>query len=141
MDDTVLVWGLVGLALALLGWPMLRTLLSGVPMVTPGDVQGALDRGERPLLLDVRTPGEFRGGGHIRGSVNVPVDEVAGRAGALKPMVAERGGARVVVVCQSGMRAVRAAQALKRAGFADVCVLSGGIAAWAGAGLPVERRA
>jgi hypothetical protein len=44
------------------------------------DIQGALDKGA--LLVDVRTPGEF-GSGHLRGAVNVPVDQLHAKLGEL----------------------------------------------------------
>jgi hypothetical protein len=48
------------------------------------------------------------------------------------------GGRRCVVVCQSGMRARKAAERLAAAGV-EVVVLEGGMAAWEQMGLPVVR--
>ena len=45
----------------------------------------------------------------------------------------------IVAVCASGHRSAVAARALRRAGF-EVENLKGGMHAWAGQGLPVERR-
>ena len=45
----------------------------------------------------------------------------------------------LIVYCQSGERAPKAAAALRAQGFARVVNLSGGIAAWQQAGLPVEK--
>ncbi len=90
-----------------------------------GRVDGAQARAlvaEGAQLVDVRTPGEF-GGGHIEGAVNIPVHEVAARAGELDR---ER---PVVVYCQSGMRSAGAARALRAAGFTAVHDL-GSIGAW-----------
>ncbi|MFO0624562.1 MAG: rhodanese-like domain-containing protein [Polyangiales bacterium] len=62
------------------------------------------------VLLDVRTPEEFRDG-HVEGARNIPVDEVAQR-------LAELSRDRVVVVyCHSGARSARAAGVLRRAGY------------------------
>jgi rhodanese-related sulfurtransferase len=63
---------------------------------------------EGAILLDVRTPEEFAAG-HLRGAVNVPVDEVAARLPEL--------GERVVVYCCSGLRTERAAAVLQAAGL------------------------
>lgn len=75
------------------------------------------------LLLDVRTPDEFRGG-HLDGALNVPVQELGGRVSELGDP-----GRPVVVYCQAGGRASMAEQLLRRAGFQEVFNL-GGISAW-----------
>ena len=64
---------------------------------------------EDAQLLDVRDPGEY-GAGHILGARNLPVARIQAAAAALRAQ-----------------------------GFARVVNLSGGIAAWQQAGLPVER--
>lgn len=58
------------------------------------------------VLLDVRTPEEFRAG-HIAGAINIPVDALAARTSELprdRP---------VVVYCRSGKRSARAAAMLE----------------------------
>ena len=84
-------------------------------------------------LLDVRTPSEFENA-HISGAYNVPLDQLHEHAGEVR---AATGG--VVLVCQSGQRAQRAEAVLRSAGMANVHVLDGGMKAWIGAGLPVNR--
>lgn len=63
------------------------------------------------LLLDVRTPEEFREH-HVEGAVNIPVQELASR-------MREVGSHErpVVVYCRSGGRSASAAALLKRAGY------------------------
>lgn len=85
-------------------------------------------------LVDVRTPGEYASV-HIAGSRLIPLDQLD--AVSLRESLA---GQRCVVVCQSGMRARRAAEQLEAAGV-DAVVLEGGVAAWQQAGMPVERGA
>jgi len=63
---------------------------------------------EGATLLDVRTPGEF-GRGHVRGALNVPVQELAQR-------VDDVPGERVVVYCRSGARSASATRILERHG-------------------------
>lgn len=88
---------------------------------------------EKLRLLDVRTPGEFAAA-RIPGSHNIPLGDIEPHAASLA------GGAvtDLVVICQSGGRATRAAEALRAAGHERVSVLSGGIAAWEGSGGAVE---
>ncbi len=84
-----------------------------------------------PLVLDVRSAEEFAGG-HVPGARNVAFDQVAGR-------LDELGAAgEVVVYCESGRRAAKAAAVLEEAGF-TVRPLTGHMKAWREAGLPTER--
>ena len=77
------------------------------------------------LLLDVRTPQEYRSG-HIPGSENVPLQVIDGATGRL-----EAKDTPVFVYCQSGGRSSQAAAALKRMGYS--CVKNiGGIASYSG---------
>ena len=88
--------------------------------------------GRDVLVLDVRTPGEFRQG-HIRGSENVPLPQLARRIATLPH---ER---TIVAVCATGHRSASAARALTRAGY-EAVNLKGGLRAWSRQGLPVEKR-
>ena len=81
------------------------------------------------VLLDVRTPEEYRSG-HIPGSRNISlqaIDRVAS--------VAENKDTALYVYCQSGARSRQAAGMLKQLGYTNVNNI-GGIAAYAG---KVER--
>jgi rhodanese-related sulfurtransferase len=82
-------------------------------------------------VLDVRSAEEFAGG-HVPGAVNMSQEQVAARIGELDPA---RG---VVVYCERGPRAAKAADLLRDAGFA-VQHLTGDMSAWREQGLPIER--
>ena len=85
--------------------------------------------------IDVREPHEFTGElGHIAGSRLVPLASVLDAARDW-PRDEE-----LVIVCRSGNRSGRAAQALAAAGFTRVMNLVGGMLAWNAAGLPIERQ-
>jgi rhodanese-related sulfurtransferase len=89
---------------------------------------------QAPLLLDVRTPKEFREG-HLAGALNVPVDEVAARHGVLAiPRDSE-----VVVYCKSGKRAARARDTLQSLGYTHVKLLEGSADAWRAEGRPLVQ--
>jgi rhodanese-related sulfurtransferase len=45
----------------------------------------------------------------------------------------------MVMICRSGNRSGRAAQALASIGFSRVMNLTGGMLAWNAAGLPIEK--
>lgn len=91
-----------------------------------------LDSGAVPLLVDVRTPGEFAGG-HVPGAVNIPLDQLDARLSEFGPTDRD-----LYLVCQSGNRSGSAARALAAQGYQPINV-AGGTSAWAGAGLAVDR--
>ena len=81
------------------------------------------------VLLDVRTPDEYRQG-HIPGSKNVPLQSID-KVNA----VVENKGTPIFVHCLSGARSRQAAAILKQMGYTNVKNI-GGISAYAG---KVER--
>ncbi|MBK8164992.1 MAG: rhodanese-like domain-containing protein [bacterium] len=87
-----------------------------------------------PLVLDVRTPGEFAGG-HLEGALLVPIQQMQARLGEL---AAHRDGP-VFIYCQTGNRSTVAAKLLIDAGFTNVMNLRRGIVEWKSAGLPVVK--
>lgn len=101
--------------------------------VHPAELQRRLTEGSELMLVDVRTPAEFESV-HIRGSYNVPLDQLAEHTDELAL------DGHVVLVCQSGKRASQAYQKLAAAGFDSVDVLDGGIAAYEASGGQVIRR-
>ena len=84
----------------------------------------------------MRDPGEY-GAGHILGAKSVPLGRV--EAGDLPGDVGKKKDRSVILYCERGDRAEKGAVALRKQGFAKVVVLSGGLAAWRQAGLPVEK--
>ncbi len=83
----------------------------------------------RVLLLDVREDDEWSAG-HAPGAVHI-------RLGALAAADMSR-DRPVVAVCRSGNRSAVAAAQLAAAGF-EIANMTGGMTAWAAAGLPVVR--
>jgi rhodanese-related sulfurtransferase len=82
-------------------------------------------------IIDVREPDEFTGElGHIPGAELVPLATVLERAHEWSR------DDELLVVCRSGGRSSRAAEALVRAGFRHVINLVGGMIAYRAAGLP-----
>lgn len=79
------------------------------------------ERADGCVVVDVRTPDEFAGGG-IPDSINIPLDELRQRASELD-------GRRVVVHCQVGQRGHTAARVLTQLGY-DVVNLDGGYRTW-----------
>lgn len=98
--------------------------------VTPQ--QAAQDQRDGALLVDVRGADE-RASGQAAGAVAI---ELAALLEAPERHLPDRQQA-LRLLCASGMRSLRAAQALRLAGYLDVASVAGGTAAWQGAGLPV----
>jgi rhodanese-related sulfurtransferase len=99
------------------------------------DFRLLLDRGEKPAILDVRTPGEFAKV-HAVDAELMPLDRLDAPAIAAR---CQASGQPIYVICQSGARAAKATQQLREAGLANAYSIEGGTAAWEKSGLPVVR--
>lgn len=89
-----------------------------IKSVTTEELQAKLK--EKPVILDVREPSEFKGG-HIPGAKNIPL----GTIGTYK----EKGP--VYVICASGGRSARAVKMLTKQGV-DAINVKGGMMMWKG---------
>jgi molybdopterin/thiamine biosynthesis adenylyltransferase/rhodanese-related sulfurtransferase len=99
-------------------------------------------RGE--LLVDVREPEELPAG-MPEGAISLPLSRIEAEAGAcLRELAGEHalaGGGCLLLICGSGRRSLRAAEALLGAGLADAASIAGGMQAWNAAGLPKQAPA
>ena len=93
--------------------------------IDPDTLLDRIDRHERPIIIDVRTPGEFAAG-HVPGAINLPFHQIGARRSDVPGAPAEE----VVVYCGHGPRAWMAGAALRRAGFRRVVYLRGHWAGW-----------
>ena len=66
---------------------------------------------QKGTVIDVRTRGEFSGG-HVAGSINIPLTELPDNMEQLKSMQAP-----LILCCASGMRSAQAEHYLTRAGL------------------------
>lgn len=64
------------------------------------------------IILDVRSPQEYKKG-HIKGSINIPLDGLRNNLGKLKG----KEDKTVITCCASGMRSATAKGVLKAKGF------------------------
>jgi rhodanese-related sulfurtransferase len=89
---------------------------------------------DRPVLLDVREPGEFAG---VRapGAILIPTSTFMAR---VDDVPADR---PILVICHVGGRSAAVTTFLIRQGRSDVVNVAGGMDAWERAGLPVRRGA
>lgn len=74
-------------------------------------LQSIIDEGA--FLVDVRTPGEFAEG-HVKGSVNIPLDRVTMELAKFKNKK------NIIVFCRSGNRSGQAKTILEQQGIVNV---------------------
>jgi rhodanese-related sulfurtransferase len=92
------------------------------PKLGPGDV-----------VIDVRNPEEYADA-RIKGSVNIPLPQIAQRAAELQKYE------RVYLHCKKGGRAQTALQVLSGAGLNNlICIHDAGMDQWLAEGYEVER--
>ncbi|MBE7414420.1 MAG: rhodanese-like domain-containing protein [Deltaproteobacteria bacterium] len=94
--------------------------------VTAEELKAMMERGERVVLIDVRTPQEHAES-HIPGSVLMPLDTLE-KAESLP----EDG--QMILYCRSGKRSQTARGILGWKGYKGIRDLDGGINAWIKAG-------
>jgi rhodanese-related sulfurtransferase len=93
-----------------------------------------LIRSTEPLILDVRTPGEFAQG-HLPGAKLIPVQ-------VLEAQIAQLGDDKdqpLFIYCRSGNRSTVAAKLLMDRGFTNVVNLRRGIGEWQAEDLPIVK--
>ncbi|OIK15864.1 rhodanese [Bacillus sp. MUM 116] len=95
----------------------------GINIISTTELKSELND-KNKQFVDVRTTGEFKGN-HIRGFKNIPLHQLAQKAE--KELSKEK---EVIVICQSGMRSLKASKVLKKLGFTKVSNVKGGMSAW-----------
>lgn len=112
---------------------------SGLPKnrndaIKPRDLHAAIQKGEGPVVVDVRLPSEWMAV-RIGQVVNLPLPHLSELSSKLDP------SQPVVTVCNSAYRSSMAVGILERKGFKKAVSMEGGGEAWIEAGLPVVQAA
>jgi len=118
---------------ALFIWPTIAKLFSRGREVGVTEAVQLINRKDA-VIVDVREPNEFKSG-HIPYARNIPVDRINERGKELEKLKTKP----VLLVCQTGSRSAQACGGLLKGGFGQAVALSGGMAAWQQAGMPVEK--
>src|SRR5688572_4221130 len=113
---------------------MLAEARQVVPEEGPEDLARRLKSDTPPVVIDVRDPDEYRDG-HIEAATNISRGFLEFRVGT----AVTDPSTPVVLYCQTGLRSVLAAKALKELGYQNVINLQGGYQKWAQSGLPTVR--
>ncbi len=100
--------------------------------VTARELKEKLDRGEDPVLLDVREPWEFALA-RIEGARLMPMAQILDRLPDLDPEQ------ETVVICHHGARSAYVTRVLDRSGFESAYNLEGGLDAYSFVDASVPR--
>ncbi len=117
-------------------WPVVKGGVGGAASVGTAEAVRLMNR-EKAVLIDVSEPAEYAAG-HAGGARNVPFRQLEAANNKTLP---SNKALPLVLVCPTGARSSRAVALLKKAGYDNVRSLSGGLAAWRDANLPVEKSA
>ena len=112
----------------------LKSMFSPVKQITPTELTLQVNR-HNAQVVDIRAEVDFSKG-HITAARNLSLADIEKQQLAgLEKHKAEP----IILVCQAGMTAQKAAASLIKQGFTKVSVLQGGMGAWTGASLPVVK--
>ena len=128
-------WTLLAVALVSAGmllWPVIAGG-PGAGSLSTADAVQLINR-EKAVVVDVCGAEEFKAG-HVAGAKNLPLETLeASLTGAVKNKALP-----VILVCASGARSKRAVAIAKKLGYENAHSLSGGLAGWRSASLPIEK--
>ncbi|MBA2174986.1 rhodanese-like domain-containing protein [Halobacillus locisalis] len=110
-------WGIILAAV----WFFGRTIMPsrGISSISGQEIE-QLKADESHVFVDVRTPGEYKRQSK-KPFQNIPLSEINQRSDELNR------NDTIVLLCQSGMRSMKAARLLKRKGFTKLINVKGGI--------------
>ena len=128
-------WMLIAVALgsgAMLLWPLISGS-AAAGTLAPQDAVLLMNR-EKAVVVDVCESAEFAAG-HIVGARSAPLGELEQKL----PTLVKNKALPVILVCASGVRSRRAVAIAQKLGYTQAHSLTGGLAAWKEANLPVEK--
>lgn len=97
--------------------------VSAIGQMSARELRAALQAKDGLQVVDVRSRGEWSGG-HIDGSINIPVGEIPARARELPA------NGVIATICEGGYRSSLAASLLAHAGIPRLVSVAGGMAAY-----------
>ena len=104
-----------------------------VPEISAVELSARLAGENPPIIIDARSGAEWRRS-HIRGAVNVPVNELKDRLASLQLEAQQP----IVAICLSAHRSIPAVRLLRARGFENTVQLKGGMLAWWKKNYPTE---
>lgn len=101
--------------------------------ITARELLERIEAGDAPIVLDVRTPQEYRAG-HVPGAYHLEDRQVPYRIEELRQLTDRE----LVVYCEVGPRARWVESYLRQEGFSNVRHLLGDFSGWRRSGKPIE---
>ena len=90
---------------------------------------------EEPYVFDLRSSSEFDSG-TVSGAVNIQSTDLVKGNAQFKAKEEDK----IVLICKTGSNSNSTAANLKRDGFTNVSVLSGGMMGWVQGGMPLAKK-
>ena len=134
MRHEILVLARIGLATAVIA-SAVKAKLSPVKQVEHQAAVALINK-QDAVVVDVRTQEEFAKG-HIANAHHMPLAQIEQGNTTEIDKHKEK---PVIVVCETGDRADKAATKLVKAGFQQVYLLRGGLSQWRASNLPVTKK-
>jgi adenylyltransferase/sulfurtransferase len=105
--------------------PNRKAMNETMPEITPTELKQRLDRGDRPVIIDVREPHEWEIGNlGEHGARLIPLAELPERTEEIGR------DAEIVLHCRTGGRSGKALEFLQSQGYERLWNLKGGVLAW-----------
>ncbi|MDF2868393.1 MAG: rhodanese-like protein [Gammaproteobacteria bacterium] len=111
----------------------IRYRLSGIAKLSPRQVTQALNH-EIAILIDTRARNDYQRS-HILGAMNIVESELLTELKRLEKYKDKQ----IIIIDAAGQKAHNIALKLKKQGFDNVAMLSGGMQAWLAEGLPIAK--
>lgn len=134
VGNHIMLAGIWMTLIVVLIYSMVSAQLSPIKELSPQEATMLINR-QDAMLLDIRPVAEFNKG-HILGSRQLKSEQITK---ADFSSLEKNKDKPIIVVCAMGMTAKRTAAQMLKAGFSQVSVLKGGLNAWTGASLPVNK--
>ena len=90
---------------------------------------------EEPYVFDLRSSSEFDSG-TISGAVNILASDLVKGNSQFKAKEEDK----IILICKTGSNSSAAAGSLKKEGFTNVSILSGGMMGWVQGGMPLVKK-
>lgn len=133
-SENLILTGIWVALVVMLVYSFVSPALSGTKRVDNHQATLLINK-EDAIVLDTRPPKEFKNG-HIIGSRQLKAEDV--REGNFSKLENQK-DKPIIIVCAMGNLAAGTASKMAKQGFTNVNVLSGGMNAWQGAGLPLSK--
>ena len=111
---------------------LVQSVKSRIRETNVDEVKARLDRGEKPIIVDVREESEYARD-HLSGAVHLGQGVIERDVEARFPDT----GVELILYCGGGFRSALAADNLQKMGYTNVLSMDGGVRDWRNKGYPL----